>query len=501
MIKTSFSFRVKQKPQINMTKYDRDPEFKRTPISDDYEIRWSRNLGTGVSGPVRLCIHRATGKEYALKILLDRKKAEIEATLHWRCSGGDHIVRIVDVYRNEIKQPGEISAKKRILLVMELMEGAELFEFISKRHHFTEREASKYVFQISKGVQFCHRLNIAHRDIKPENLLLLIKTTDPENVNIKLSDFGFAKVDNGDLKTPQFTPYYVAPQVLEAQKRQKEIQSGYKPRSPYYYDKSCDVWSVGVIMYIMLCGYPPFYSEVPHQSLSNRMKQKIMSADFDFPENDWKTITSDAKDLIKKMLCVEPSERLSIDEVLRHPWIAQNMSPNSDLNSPLLISDKDTLNEVQGTHAEFLQNLRRDDSGFFLKPIGLAKNPVLEARKKKQTTTALEDNESFGVVDPNEALQSIKALIDACQMPPPLFAMSTESLPDPSFNESVKRALTLNENNTALLEALEQESWNGVEFGGLVNRKRLAKSLEDIVDSSQMDVLTPNVTVTEVSTC
>ena len=481
-----------------MTKYDRDPEFKKTSILDDYEIRWSRNLGTGVSGPVRLCIHRASGKEYALKILLDRsdrKKAEIEATLHWRASGCDHIVRIIDVYRNELKQPGEISAKKRILVVMELMEGGELFEFISKRHHFTEREASKYILQIANGIQFCHRLNIAHRDIKPENLLLVKRTDDPEYVHIKLADFGFAKIDNGDLKTPQFTPYYVAPQVLEAQKRQREVQSGFKPRSPYYYDKSCDVWSLGVILYIMLCGYPPFYSEVPHQALSNRMKQKIMSADFDFPENDWRSVTREAKDLIRQMLCVEPSDRLSIDEVIRHPWIAKNISPVRDLNSPFLISDKDTLQKVQGTHAEFLQNFRRDDSGFFLKPVGLAKNPVLDARVRRNKQAKLANEKlPYTPVDPTQAGQSLKTLQDLCRMPPPSFATSDESIPDPSLIDGVKKALAFNEDNMGLSQALEQESWNGVEFCGLVNRKRLAESLQEVIDSV---VIIPPVVITE----
>ena len=478
-----------------MSKYDREPEFKSTPIQDDYEIRWSRNLGTGVSGPVRLCINRQTGKEYALKILLDRsdrKKAEIEATLHWRSSGCSHVVRIVDVYRNELKQPGEVAAKKRILLVMELMEGGELFSFISKRHHFTEKEASKYILQIAKAIQFCHRLNIAHRDIKPENLLLVKVTDDPNEVHIKLADFGFAKIDNGDLKTPQFTPYYVAPQVLEAQKRQREN----KARSPYYYDKSCDIWSLGVIVYIMLCGYPPFYSEVPHQALSNRMKQKIMSADFDFPENDWKSVSPDAKDLIKKMLCVEASERLSIDQVMTHPWLVRNMSPNNDLDSPLLISDPDTLQKIQSTHAEFLKNFRRDDSGFFLKPVGLAKNPVLDARMKKKKGQVEEEAETslpFSPVDPNETRESLIKLQDICHMPPPPFASSTESLPDPSLIDKVKQALAFNETNKKLEEALEKESWNGSEFSGLVNRKRLAASLQSIIDG--MSAL-PHVVVT-----
>lgn len=366
---------------------------------------------------------------------------------------------------------------------MELMEGKELFDFISKRHHFTEHEASKYITQIVKGVQFCHRLNIAHRDIKPENLLLLKPAENPEDVVIKLSDFGFAKVDNGDLKTPQFTPYYVAPQVLEAQKRQKELMSGYKHRSPYYYDKSCDIWSIGVIMYIMLCGYPPFYSEVPHQSLSNRMKQKIMSADFDFPDNDWKDVTAEAKDLIKRMLCVEPSERLSIEEVLHHPWLAQNASPNRDLNSPYLISDKDALVEVQGAHAKLLQNFRRDDTGFYLKPLGQAKNPVLASRmKKRQEEKKGEDDK-----DLNEALQSIKSLRDVCNMPPPppLSDSSSSSSSSSFLSESVKTALSLNEHNSSLLDALEQESWNGIEFSHQVNCRRLASFLQELIEQME----------------
>ena len=428
---TSFST-VQPNDPATMTCYSRDPVFKEHPIEKDYEIRWGRNLGTGVSGPVRLCINRQTGEEFALKILFDRadkKKAETEATLHWRCSGGEHIVRIVDVYRNEMRIPGELSYKRRILLVMELMKGGELFTFISRRHHFTEKEASKYMLQVAYGVRFCHRLNIAHRDIKPENLLLEKKTTNPDEVCIKLSDFGFAKVDNGDLKTPQFTPYYVAPQVLEAQKRQKQSQASFKPNSPYFYDKSCDIWSLGVILYIMLCGYPPFYSEVPHQPLSLRMKQKIMSADFNFPTNDWRHITEDAKSLIRHMLCVEPSERLSIDEVINHPWVCKNASPVQDLNSPGLISD--TLTAVQETHAKFLNNLRRDDSGFFLKPVALANNPILSRCQKKQPSeqaTPGVPEIQFNLVDPSEGVRSLQELCDICAMPPPPFANTAESL-------------------------------------------------------------------------
>lgn len=460
---------------LDMSLYDTDPVIKSKPIHDDYDVRWSYNLGTGVSGPVRMCVSRSTGQKYALKILLDRRdkngknKAETEAILQWRCSGSDYVVRIIDIYRNELKIPGETYSRPRILLVLELMEGGELFEFISKRHHFSEQEASQYIQQIALALRYCHRLNIAHRDLKPENLLLLKRTQDPTQVHIKLSDFGFAKVDNGDLKTPQFTPYYVAPQVLEAQKRQKESQLEHKKWTPYYYDKSCDMWSLGVVLYIMLCGYPPFYSEVPNQPLSERMKRKIMSADFSFPENEWKDITSEAKDLIAKLICVEPSERLLIDEVLNHPWVNHNQSPQRDLPSPFMISDKETLRQYQETHAEFLRKFRMDDSNFLLKPVSDAKNPMLENRKQQHQDEG------------KPSLRSIKELRDLCQMPPPQMA---ESGTDVALVEATKKALALTTNVAGLRLVLEQECWNGFEFAGQVNRKRLAESLQRLMDLS-----------------
>lgn len=465
-----------------MSKYDRDPVMKKTPIQDDYEVRWSRNLGTGVSGPVRLCINRSTGKEYALKILLDRgdrsgkNKAETEAILQWRCSGSDYVVRVVDVYRHEMKLPGESVSRPRILLVLELMEGGELFEFISKRHHFTEHEASRYITQIATALQYCHRLNIAHRDLKPENLLLLNKTQEPRQVHIKLSDFGFAKVDNGDLKTPQFTPYYVAPQVLEAQRRQKESHS-HKIRSTYFYDKSCDMWSLGVVLYIMLCGYPPFYSEVPNQPLSERMKRKIMSADFSFPENEWKNITSTAKDLIMNLLCVEPSQRLLIDEVINHPWVRSNQSPDQNLGSPNLISDRETLRQVQETHAEFLKSFRKDDPTFSLKPVGVAKNPMLESRKYKQKIPGSSERNEVAM-----ALSTLRELRDTCQMPPPP-SLGSDDVHDAALLEGVRKALAMNTDLVSLQAALEQETWNGSMFVEKIDRKRFAESLQKIMDA------------------
>lgn len=504
----------KQRPGtllINMTQYDRDPDFKTQNILNDYDVKWHRNLGTGISGPVRLCVHKETGREYALKVLLDRPKARQEVILHWLCSGCESVVRVVDVYTNEIVLPGDNAPKKRILLVMELMRGGELFEYITLKKSFTEREASGIIRQVGQAVRYCHRRNIAHRDLKPENLLLLNKMDNPGQVRVKLADFGFAKVDNGNLTTPQFTPYYVAPQVLEAQKRQKEIRMGHhSPGSPYFYDKSCDMWSLGVILYIMLCGYPPFYSEIPNQPITQRMKRRIMSADFDFPEKEWKNISSLVKDLIRKLLCVEPSERITIDSLLEHPWLASGATiPSHNLSSPSILLDRTALQQAKAVHSEFLQDMRREQDGFYLKPVGMSQCKLLTSRQKKVPPSlplgeaAKPTSGSFSPSSPSveESLSTLKELRDTCAMPPPLAHSAAESYADSTLVESVKKALTFNRSNLGLSRALMVENWDGCEFTGVVNRKRLARSIQNLIDHfaglplPQSDTSSPSILV------
>lgn len=468
-----------------MEKYDHEPTFKTQSIDQDYDIRWQRKLGSGISGPVRLCLHRSSGIKYALKILLDRPKARKEVKLHWLCSGSGYVVRLIDVFVNELVIPGESVAKKRILLVMELMEGGELFEYITERQQFTEQEASQVLRQVAMAVQYCHSRSVAHRDLKPENLLLVEKHEDVRKVRIKLADFGFAKVDNGDLTTPQFTPYYVAPQVLEAQKRQKEVRMGQRsPGSPYFYDKSCDMWSVGVILYIMLCGYPPFYSEIPNQPITQRMRNNILSGQFDFPRREWEKITDNAKDLIRHLLCVEASDRIGVEELLRHPWLVHINVPSHNLPSPVYMMDKDALEQVKAVHSEFLQGMRRDEDNFLLKPISKSQNKLLTSRKQATNTKSPLAVVAAKETDISNSVQSLRELQDICLMPSPLGIGSTETFADPSLTESVKKALMHNENCDGLFRALNEEGWDQekMEFAGMVNRKRLAQNLQPTID-------------------
>ncbi|CAB1442383.1 unnamed protein product [Pleuronectes platessa] len=277
-------------------------EIKRHAVTDDYKIS-SQVLGLGINGKVLECFNKKTGQKCALKILYDSPKARREVELHWRVSGGPYIVRILNLYENMHH------GKKCLLIVMECMEGGELFSRIQARgdQAFTEKEASEIMRDMSTAIQFLHDFNIAHRDIKPENLLY---TTKEKNAVLKLTDFGFAKETtlHNPLQTPCYTPYYVAPEVL----------------GPEKYDKSCDMWSLGVIMYILLCGFPPFYSNTG-QAISPGMKRRIRMGQYEFPKPEWAEVSQEAKDLIHQLLKTDPTERMTIVQFMNHPWINQSM--------------------------------------------------------------------------------------------------------------------------------------------------------------------------------
>merc|ERR1711936_1301543 len=273
--------------------------YKTSKISQDYKISVNNVLGLGISGKVVQCEHLKTKEKCALKVLKDSPKARREIDLHWKASGCKHIVNIRDVFENTY------DGQKCLLVVMEIMEGGELFNRIQEKKSFTEKEAAEIVKDICIAVKFLHDMNVAHRDLKPENLLYSSK----DNLGVlKLTDFGFAKETHirDTLQTPCYTPYYVAPEVL----------------GPEKYDKSCDIWSLGVIMYILLCGLPPFFSR-HGLAISPGMKKCIRLGKYDFSHSKFEHVSQDAKNLIQGMLKTDPTIRLSIDDVIKHKWIAQ----------------------------------------------------------------------------------------------------------------------------------------------------------------------------------
>eukprot|EP00128_Syssomonas_multiformis_P013257 Colp12_sorted_trinity150504_noHs@17126 len=276
----------------------------KTPIHKDYIVT-SQSLGVGVNGKVLLCIHKNSKQKFALKILKDTPRSRREIDLHFRCSGHPNVVKIVDVYENL-----DLNGNLRLMMVLELMQGGELLDVIQEKSYFVESEACDIFRTLVSIVGHLHSMDIAHRDLKPENLLLTSKDKDGE---LKLTDFGFAKVCEMPLMTPCYTPYYVAPEVLNAEAhKNSEIRATY--------DKACDVWSLGVILYILLAGYPPFYSEGGGH-ISPGMKKRIRSGDFDFPKEEWDEVSTSVKELIRGMLHVDPTKRLTIEQVARHQWV------------------------------------------------------------------------------------------------------------------------------------------------------------------------------------
>lgn len=343
---------------------------KRNSILDDYNIP-GQTLGVGVNGKVKLLTCKKTGRRCALKILYDTPKARREIDLHFRCCLHPNIVSIVDVYENYNDN------RRCLLLVMECMEGGELFERIQKKSSFTEKEAAQLIKCIASAVQHIHSLNIAHRDLKPENLLF---TDTSDEAVIKLTDFGFAKECDQVLQTPCYTPYYVAPEILQTESRKAGV-----------YDKSCDAWSLGVILYILLCGYPPFYSE-GGAHISPGMKRRIRSGVYDFPPEEWKDISSSVKDLIRGLLHIDPERRMTVDQMMRHPWIAASDEvPQTPLHFIRNMREDPTLKQDIRHDMTQALNAMRVDEHKTVAPLTTAGSSLLDRRNKKKSTTDATD--------------------------------------------------------------------------------------------------------------
>ncbi|PKU31817.1 calcium calmodulin-dependent protein kinase type ii subunit alpha isoform x1 [Limosa lapponica baueri] len=199
------------------------------------------------------------------------------------------------------KGRSSISEEGHHYLIFDLVTGGELFEDIVAREYYSEADASHCIQQILEAVLHCHQMGVVHRDLKPENLLLASKL---KGAAVKLADFGLAIEVEGDQQAWfgfAGTPGYLSPEVLR--------------KDPY--GKAVDLWACGVILYILLVGYPPFWDEDQH-----RLYQQIKAGAYDFPSPEWDTVTPEAKDLINKMLTINPSKRITAAEALKHPWIS-----------------------------------------------------------------------------------------------------------------------------------------------------------------------------------
>ncbi|XP_005281570.1 ribosomal protein S6 kinase alpha-3 isoform X2 [Trachemys scripta elegans] len=323
-------------------------------FTDGYEVK--EDIGVGSYSICKRCIHKATNMEYAVKIIDKSKRdptEEIEILLRY----GQHpnIITLKDVYDDG----------KYVYVVTELMKGGELLDKILRQKFFSEREASAVLLTITRTVEYLHAQGVVHRDLKPSNILYVDESGNPES--IRICDFGFAKqlrAENGLLMTPCYTANFVAPEVLKRQG----------------YDAACDIWSLGVLLYTMLTGYTPFANgpdDTPEEILA-----RIGSGKFSLTGGYWNSVSVTAKDLVSKMLHVDPHQRLTAAQVLRHPWIV-----DSDQLPQYQLNRQDAPHLVKGAMAATYSALNRNQSPV-LEPVGRS---TLAQRRgiKKITSTAL----------------------------------------------------------------------------------------------------------------
>ncbi|KAG8574559.1 hypothetical protein GDO81_009228 [Engystomops pustulosus] len=267
-----------------------------TRFTDEYQLY--EEIGKGAFSVVRRCVKLCTGHEYAAKIINTKK---LSARDHQKLEREARICRLLK-HPNIVRLHDSISEEGFHYLIFDLVTGGELFEDIVAREYYSEADASHCIQQILEAVLHCHQMGVVHRDLKPENLLLASKC---KGAAVKLADFGLAIEVQGDQQAWfgfAGTPGYLSPEVLR-----KEA-----------YGKPVDIWACGVILYILLVGYPPFWDEDQH-----KLYQQIKAGAYDFPSPEWDTVTPEAKNLINQMLTINPAKRITAHEALKHPWVCQ----------------------------------------------------------------------------------------------------------------------------------------------------------------------------------
>uniref|UniRef100_UPI00398EBD4F ribosomal protein S6 kinase alpha-5 isoform X1 n=2 Tax=Pristiophorus japonicus TaxID=55135 RepID=UPI00398EBD4F len=361
----------------------RSAMMKDSPFYQHYDLDLKDSpLGEGSFSICRRCRNKKTGQDFAVKIVSKRMEANTQREIAALklCEGHPNIVKLHDVYHDQL----------HTFLVMELLKGGELLERIRKKKHFSETEASYIMRKLVSAVSHMHDVGVVHRDLKPENLLY---ADDSDSMEIKVIDFGFARLkppDNQPLKTPCFTLHYAAPELLK--------DDGY--------DESCDLWSLGVILYTMLSGKVPFQCEEKTltSTSAEEIMRKIKQGDFSFEGEAWRNVSQEAKELIQGLLTVDPNKRIKMSSLRFNEWLqdSSQLSSNPLMTPDILGSSGVSVHTYVKATFHAFNKCKRE--GFCLQNVDKA--PLAKRRKMKKTSTSTETRSSSSESSHSSSSQS-----------------------------------------------------------------------------------------------
>ncbi|XP_051973056.1 calcium/calmodulin-dependent protein kinase type II delta chain-like isoform X11 [Xyrauchen texanus] len=368
-----------------------------TRFTDEFQLY--EELGKGAFSVVRRCVKLCTGQEYAAKIINTKK---LSARDHQKLEREARICRLLK-HPNIVRLHDSISEEGFHYLLFDLVTGGELFEDIVAREYYSEADASHCIHQILESVCHIHHHDIVHRDLKPENLLLASKC---KNAAVKLADFGLAIEVQGDQQAWfgfAGTPGYLSPEVLR-----KEA-----------YGKPVDIWACGVILYILLVGYPPFWDEDQH-----KLYQQIKAGAYDFPSPEWDTVTPEAKNLINQMLTINPAKRIMAQEALKHPWVCQRSTVASMMHRQETVECLKKFNARRKLKGAILTTMLVSRNFSAAKSL-LNKKADVKKRKSSSTVQYMESSDSSNTTIEDEDVKgksldsgSIKGPSEVSQSPP-----------------------------------------------------------------------------------
>ncbi|XP_027018809.1 calcium/calmodulin-dependent protein kinase (CaM kinase) II beta 1 isoform X29 [Tachysurus fulvidraco] len=355
-----------------------------TRFTDEFQLY--EELGKGAFSVVRRCVKLCTGQEYAAKIINTKK---LSARDHQKLEREARICRLLK-HPNIVRLHDSISEEGFHYLLFDLVTGGELFEDIVAREYYSEADASHCIHQILDSVNHIHQHDIVHRDLKPENLLLASKC---KNAAVKLADFGLAIEVQGDQQAWfgfAGTPGYLSPEVLR-----KEA-----------YGKPVDIWACGVILYILLVGYPPFWDEDQH-----KLYQQIKAGAYDFPSPEWDTVTPEAKNLINQMLTINPAKRITAQEALKHPWVCQRSTVASMMHRQETVECLKKFNARRKLKGAILTTMLVSRNFSAAKSL-LNKKADVKKRKSSSTVQYTESSDSSSATVEDEDMKASTKLSD-----------------------------------------------------------------------------------------